>query len=256
MRRAPAELQRSLRIQPRRSCRHPIRRRAVELHPTSNAALWRPLAVIQRAYEEGDRQTQTHFRRVLHAGGMYRGVPEFEAPQPSVPRCRGFSPPDAWAFSRRSSPGQPSGIVVVRYSDYRSSSLANRCPDATTLLASLATRDLTSPSTTVQMADGFKPLTARGSRLAIGNNLKWPLARVKALYPGPDGLNRVATIRTATTKLKRPLTKLIVLPMNDNAAAHQLHPCKSPQLKSFHGGRRSLSRTTLSHLHYTTLHIT
>lgn len=41
---------------------------------------------------------------------------------------------------------------------------------------------------------------------------KWPLARVLDLHPGKDGLARVATLKTATTTLTRPLTKLAPLP--------------------------------------------
>ncbi|XP_015122507.1 uncharacterized protein LOC107044933 [Diachasma alloeum] len=37
---------------------------------------------------------------------------------------------------------------------------------------------------------------------------KWPLARVTALHPGKDSLSRVVTIRTATTTLTRPISKL------------------------------------------------
>ena len=50
--------------------------------------------------------------------------------------------------------------------------------------------------------------------------LKWPLGRIEALHPGPDGLARVATLRTSTTKFQRPLTKLILLPIKDTASAH------------------------------------
>ncbi|XP_071577334.1 uncharacterized protein, partial [Temnothorax nylanderi] len=41
---------------------------------------------------------------------------------------------------------------------------------------------------------------------------KWPLARVTAIHPGEDEQVRVVTIRTAATTLKRPTTKIILLP--------------------------------------------
>lgn len=44
---------------------------------------------------------------------------------------------------------------------------------------------------------------------------KWPLARVIDVHPGVDGLTRVVTIRTATSTLKRPITKLCILPMDE-----------------------------------------
>lgn len=45
---------------------------------------------------------------------------------------------------------------------------------------------------------------------------RWPLARIVALHPGSDGLTRVVTVRTPSTTLKRPLVKLIRLPILDN----------------------------------------
>lgn len=41
---------------------------------------------------------------------------------------------------------------------------------------------------------------------------KWPLARVLELHPGTDGLIRVVTIKTATSVIKRSITKLCILP--------------------------------------------
>ncbi|XP_029178506.1 uncharacterized protein LOC114946224 [Nylanderia fulva] len=41
---------------------------------------------------------------------------------------------------------------------------------------------------------------------------KWPLARIIETHPGSDGLVRVATVKTATTTLKRPIVKLCLLP--------------------------------------------
>ncbi|XP_018371800.1 PREDICTED: uncharacterized protein LOC108766794 [Trachymyrmex cornetzi] len=45
---------------------------------------------------------------------------------------------------------------------------------------------------------------------------KWPLARVLQLHPGKDGLTRVVTVRTATTTYKRPITKVCVLPIDQD----------------------------------------
>ncbi|XP_043474491.1 uncharacterized protein LOC122506410 [Leptopilina heterotoma] len=44
--------------------------------------------------------------------------------------------------------------------------------------------------------------------------LKWPLARVTELHPVEDGLTRVVSIKTATSLLKRPISKLEVLPVS------------------------------------------
>ena len=40
---------------------------------------------------------------------------------------------------------------------------------------------------------------------------KWPLARVIKTYQGEDGLTRVASLRTRTSELKRPIHKLVLL---------------------------------------------
>ncbi|XP_043271180.1 uncharacterized protein [Venturia canescens] len=40
---------------------------------------------------------------------------------------------------------------------------------------------------------------------------RWELARVVATHPGPDGLVRVVTLRTAKTQLKRPIAKVCPL---------------------------------------------
>ena len=44
----------------------------------------------------------------------------------------------------------------------------------------------------------------------------WPLARIIQTYPGPDGLVRVAKIKTATGNYKRPVTKLALLHRSDS----------------------------------------
>lgn len=46
----------------------------------------------------------------------------------------------------------------------------------------------------------------------------WPLARVHAVHPGPDGLTRVLTLRTATSTLKRPIHRVVPLPINTDKA--------------------------------------
>lgn len=46
---------------------------------------------------------------------------------------------------------------------------------------------------------------------------KWPLARIIEVHPGDDGLVRVITVRTATSRLKRPITKLVLLPTDEQA---------------------------------------
>jgi len=45
--------------------------------------------------------------------------------------------------------------------------------------------------------------------------LQWSLGRVVELHPGADGMVRVATVKTASTTLKRPIVKLCKLPTDD-----------------------------------------
>ncbi|XP_011164918.1 uncharacterized protein LOC105199478 [Solenopsis invicta] len=44
---------------------------------------------------------------------------------------------------------------------------------------------------------------------------KWPLTRMVQLHPGKDGLTRVATIRSSTSELVRPVNRLILLPVHE-----------------------------------------
>ncbi|KMQ88162.1 hypothetical protein RF55_12394 [Lasius niger] len=47
---------------------------------------------------------------------------------------------------------------------------------------------------------------------------RWPLAKITKLHPGDDGIVRVVTIKTSTSELVRPLTKIVLLPgANDTA---------------------------------------
>jgi len=51
----------------------------------------------------------------------------------------------------------------------------------------------------------------------------WPLARVVAVHPGPDGLIRVATLKTQTGEMKRPIVRIVHLPIDplpDNSPAN------------------------------------
>ncbi|XP_046145649.1 uncharacterized protein LOC123988934 [Osmia bicornis bicornis] len=52
---------------------------------------------------------------------------------------------------------------------------------------------------------------------------KWPLARILQLHPGKDGLTRVVTLKTVSSTLQRPITKLAVLPTHDDFQASSPH---------------------------------
>lgn len=45
---------------------------------------------------------------------------------------------------------------------------------------------------------------------------QWPMGRIVQLHPGDDGLMRVATIKTKNSMLKRPITKLCLVPVLDS----------------------------------------
>lgn len=66
------------------------------------------------------------------------------------------------------------------------------------------------------------PSLVQGQLVLLRNDqlppAKWDLARVVECHPGRDGLVRVVTIRTAKTILKRPITKLALLPASLDTA--------------------------------------
>ena len=45
---------------------------------------------------------------------------------------------------------------------------------------------------------------------------QWPLARVDEVFPGKDGLVRVAMVRTTKGVYKRPLSKIALLLPSDS----------------------------------------
>ena len=47
---------------------------------------------------------------------------------------------------------------------------------------------------------------------------KWPLARVIKVYPGSDGMVRVVDIKTATSSYTRPISKISLLPLEDDCS--------------------------------------
>ena len=46
--------------------------------------------------------------------------------------------------------------------------------------------------------------------------LQWKLGRIIQLYPGIDGKVRIVKLKTVNGEIKRPITKLVVLPLNSN----------------------------------------
>lgn len=46
--------------------------------------------------------------------------------------------------------------------------------------------------------------------------MTWPLGRVIELHPGGDGVTRVVTIKTGRGIYKRAITKICILPIEDN----------------------------------------
>jgi hypothetical protein len=64
------------------------------------------------------------------------------------------------------------------------------------------------------------PPLAVGDIVLIRNEFtsptKWPLGRVIRLHKGTDGLTRVATLKTATAEMQRPIVKLILMLKDEN----------------------------------------
>lgn len=56
--------------------------------------------------------------------------------------------------------------------------------------------------------------------------VKWPLARIEEIHPGKDGLVRVVTLRTSKGILRRPITKICLLPYEEEIASTAAqNPC-------------------------------
>ena len=71
----------------------------------------------------------------------------------------------------------------------------------------------------------------RDNNLAPG---KWAMGRVLELHPGADGFVRVTTVKTQTGIIKRPVVKLIPLPVSsDQEVCHSDLLSKSPLPVSF-----------------------
>jgi hypothetical protein len=47
--------------------------------------------------------------------------------------------------------------------------------------------------------------------------MKWKLARIISLFPGPDQITRVVELRTSEGTLKRPIAKLCFLPIDNES---------------------------------------
>ncbi|XP_029673835.1 uncharacterized protein LOC115241975 [Formica exsecta] len=69
-----------------------------------------------------------------------------------------------------------------------------------------------------------KPPIKPGQFLLLRNPLllpcKWEFGRVTRCHPGSDGFARVVTVKTATSEFKRPIVKLCVLPVNNEATSN------------------------------------
>lgn len=62
---------------------------------------------------------------------------------------------------------------------------------------------------------------------------RWPLARIVELHSGTDGITRVVTLRTAKGLIKRPVTKICILPNNPSSAVIPDDEVGSPPDESF-----------------------
>ncbi|XP_029665667.1 uncharacterized protein LOC115237039 [Formica exsecta] len=69
-----------------------------------------------------------------------------------------------------------------------------------------------------------KPPIKTGQLVLLRNPLlpscKWELGRVTRCHPGSDGFAWVVTVKTATSEFKRPIVKLCVLPVNNEATSN------------------------------------
>lgn len=59
--------------------------------------------------------------------------------------------------------------------------------------------------------------------------LRWPLARITAIHPGKDNIVRVVSLRTAKGTIRRPVTKICLLPFSDATTDPEGNPAISEQ---------------------------
>jgi hypothetical protein len=65
----------------------------------------------------------------------------------------------------------------------------------------------------------------------------WRMGRIIMAHPGTDGHVRVVTIKTAAGVLKRPITKVCVLPTNESCATNNIQ-CREKVLRSASGPQK------------------
>ena len=69
-------------------------------------------------------------------------------------------------------------------------------------------------------------------------SMKWKMARIHETHPGPDGVVRVVTLRTATGFLRRPITKICLLPIP--AETIEEEKAETAEIRRFQGGSECL----------------
>lgn len=57
--------------------------------------------------------------------------------------------------------------------------------------------------------------------------LSWPIGRISELLSGPDGINRVAIVKTTRSNLKRALVKVYSLPKIKKDEADAIVTCET-----------------------------
>lgn len=75
---------------------------------------------------------------------------------------------------------------------------------------------------------------------------KWAMARVQALHPGQDGCVRVVTLKTSNNIIKRPVNKLVPLPVQENNIPQEPTSNSSDQTTSHR--RRNKSKFSMKTL--------
>ncbi|XP_055622523.1 uncharacterized protein LOC129766091 [Toxorhynchites rutilus septentrionalis] len=68
-------------------------------------------------------------------------------------------------------------------------------------------------------------------------SMKWKMARIHQVHPGNDGIVRVVTLRTSSGYLKRPVTKICLLPVTPTTESVESVSQDSTEIPNFRGGR-------------------
>ncbi|XP_063899082.1 uncharacterized protein LOC135119161 [Helicoverpa armigera] len=82
---------------------------------------------------------------------------------------------------------------------------------------------------------------------------KWAIGRITEVHPGKDGFVRVVSVKTQHNVIKRPITKLVKLPVHNDSQRDQEHIPKGNQNQGQHRRVGGSKKTSMSNFIFLTL---